>query len=233
MPFKGVPSVFRPRRAQGLIYRSATSNASLLLGALIVVALVACGSKWANGLDNESECLGGVVSQLVETPGRQPHTGRYGGFMTSYHLAQLNLGLFRAPLDGGEMAEFVAALEPINALAEATPGFVWRLKGEDGGSSSFVDVPGHDDPLWAPNLSVWEDLESLKHFIYRSGHAIYLRRRAEWFQKPDRPINVLWWIPAGHLPTLHDAIKRLDDLASNGPSDQGWPLNKPFDPPQS
>ena len=150
-----------------------------------------------------------------------------------YHLAQLNLGLFRAPLDSEELAEFAAALDPINAIAESTPGFIWRLKDEDGGSSSFVEVPGADDPLWAPNMSVWQDLESLKHFMYKSGHASYLRRRTEWFQKPDRPINVLWWIPAGEIPTLADAVRRLDDLIENGPSEQGWSLTKTFDPPAS
>jgi len=151
--------------------------------------------------------------------------------MTTYHLAQLNLGLFKAPLDDAQMAEFAAALDPINALAEATPGFIWRLKDEAGGSSSFVDVPGTDNPLWAPNMSVWRDLDSLKHFMYKSGHASYLRRRTEWFQVPDRPINVLWWIPAGEIPTLDDAVKRLDHLAKHGPTDQGWPLTKPLDPP--
>lgn len=151
--------------------------------------------------------------------------------MSDHQLAQLNLGLFRAPLDDTEMAEFAAALEPINAIAEASPGFVWRLKDDAGASSSFVDVPGRVDPLWAPNMSVWEDLESLKHFMYKSGHSSYLRRRTEWFQKPDTPINVLWWIPAGEIPTLADAVRRLDQLTENGPSEQGWSLTKPFPRP--
>ena len=149
----------------------------------------------------------------------------------THHLAQLNLGLFRARLDADEMAEFAAALEPINALAEASAGFVWRLTGDDGASSSYVEVPGADDPLMAPNLSVWEDLESLRHFMYKSGHAIYLRRRGEWFQKQDGPINVLWWLPAGEIPTLEDAVQRLHDLRDHGPSERGWPLTQPFDPP--
>ncbi len=151
--------------------------------------------------------------------------------MTDWHLAQLNLGLFRAPLDDEEMAEFVAALDPINAIAEASKGFIWRLKDDDGGSSSYVEVPGRAGPLWAPNMSVWEDLDSLKHFMYKSGHASYLRRRTEWFQKPDDPINVLWWVPVGEIPTLEDAVKRLDYLIENGPSDHGWSLGKPFPPP--
>jgi len=147
------------------------------------------------------------------------------------HLAQLNLGLFRAPLDAVEMAEFAAALEPINAIAEATPGFIWRLKDASGGSSSFVDVPGRDDSLWAPNMSVWESLEALKHFMYKSGHASYLRRRSEWFQKSEIPINVLWWIPAGEIPSLEDAVKRLDYLTDNGPSEHGWSFAKLFPRP--
>ena len=148
-----------------------------------------------------------------------------------YHLAQLNLGLFAAPLETDRMAEFRNALDPINTIAESSPGFVWRLKDDDGGSSSYVDVPGTDDPLMAPNLSVWHDLESLKHFMYKSGHASYLRRRNEWFAKQDKPFNVLWWIPAGEIPTLEDAVKRLEYLTEHGPTDHGWPLTKPFDPP--
>jgi Domain of unknown function (DUF3291) len=149
----------------------------------------------------------------------------------NYHLAQLNLGLFIAPLDASEMAEFRLALDPINALAESTPGFVWRLKDESGGSSSYVDVPGSDDPLLAPNMSVWESLEALKHFMYKSGHASYLRRRAEWFQRQDGLINVLWWIPVGEIPTLADAIRRLGHLEAHGPSQVGFGLNEILEPP--
>ncbi len=151
--------------------------------------------------------------------------------MTSYHLAQLNLGLLAAPIDADEMTEFRLALGPINALAEATPGFVWRLKDDDGGSSTYVEVPGMDDPLWAPNMSVWESLDALKHFMHKSGHASYLRRRREWFQQPPGLINVLWWIPAGEIPTLADAVRRLQHLEANGPSEQGWGFATPLDPP--
>lgn len=151
--------------------------------------------------------------------------------MTEYHLAQLNLGLLRAPIDDEEMSEFVSALEPINAIAEASKGFIWRLTGDDGESSTYVEMPDRNDPLWAPNMSVWKDLESLKHFMYKSGHASYLRRRSEWFQKPDVPINVLWWLPAGEIPTLTDAVNRLDYLTEHGPSDRGWPLTTPREKP--
>lgn len=151
--------------------------------------------------------------------------------VSAFHLAQLNLGLFQAPLDAAEMAEFAAALDPINAIAESSPGFVWRLTADDGGSSSFVDVPGADSDLWAPNLSVWTDMDSLKHFMYKSGHASYLRRRREWFQDPGRPINVLWWLPAGEIPTLAEAVARLDHLIEHGSSEQGWSLTQPYPAP--
>jgi hypothetical protein len=151
--------------------------------------------------------------------------------MTDYHLAQLNLGLFVAPLDDERMAEFRTALDPINALAESTPGFVWRLKDEFGESSSYVDVPGSIDPLIAPNMSVWESVEALKHFMYKSGHASYLRRRSEWFQRQDGLINVLWWIAAGEIPTLEDAVRRLRHLEEHGPSQVGFGLNQILEPP--
>ena len=99
---------------------------------------------------------------------------------------------------------------------------MWRLRAADGASSSFVDVPGVDDPLWAPNMSVWETRDALTHFMYKSGHASYLRRRAEWFQRPDGLINVLWWSPAGEIPTLEDAVRRLRHLEQHGPSEHGF-----------
>jgi hypothetical protein len=151
--------------------------------------------------------------------------------MATHHLAQLNLGLFKAPLDSEAMAEFRRALEPINALAEATPGFVWRLRDDDGGSSSNVDVPGTDDPLMAPNMSVWESMDALKHFMFKSGHATYLRRRSEWFQRQDAAFNVLWWIPVGEIPTLDDAVRRLRHYDAHGPSQVGFGFRDDVAPP--
>jgi len=149
-----------------------------------------------------------------------------------WHLAQLNLGVFKLPLDAPEMAPFVDALDRINGLADESPGFVWRLQGDDGEPSSYVEVPGADDPLLASNLSVWTDLESLRAFMYRTDHASYLRRRAEWFEREQTPMIVAWWIPAGTLPTLADAIRRLDHLRAHGPSDEGFPLGRTIpDPP--
>ena len=149
----------------------------------------------------------------------------------TYHLAQLNLGVFNAPLDSTQMDEFRLALDPINAIAEATLGFVWRLQDENGESASYVEVPGADNPLLAPNLSVWRDLESLKHFVYKSGHATYLRRRAEWFERQDEPTAVMWWIPEGEIPALDEAVRRLDHLRDHGPTETGWTMAHPFDRP--
>ena len=149
----------------------------------------------------------------------------------TFHLAQLNIGRLLHPLDAAETAEFVAALDPVNQIAEAAPGFVWRLTGDDGQSSSFVDLPGVDDPLMISNYSVWVDLESLKHFMYKTDHAAYLPRRREWFAKLDEAATVCFWIPQGDTPSLGEAYARLEHLRTHGPSPMGWPLNKPFAQP--
>ena len=149
-----------------------------------------------------------------------------------WHLAQLNLGVFRAPLDAPEMAPFAMALDRINAIADESPGFVWRLKDDDGGPSSNVEVPGADDPLLASNLSVWTDYESLREFMYRTDHAAYLRRRAEWFEREATPMTVGWWIPAGTIPTLAEALERLERLRTDGPSGEAFALTRTIpDPP--
>ena len=150
--------------------------------------------------------------------------------MEHLHVAQLNIGRLHHPLDAEENAEFAAALGPINALAEATPGFVWRLVDDDGRSSSYVRLPGEDDPANVVNMSVWADLDSLKHFMYRSGHAIYLRRQREWFERSEVATSVCWWIPAGEIPDLADAHRRLEHLRLHGPTTEGWPVNSPVPP---
>lgn len=148
-----------------------------------------------------------------------------------YHLAQLNVARLRRPLDAEENAEFVAALEPMNAIAEASPGFVWRLIDDTGQSSSFVDVPAIDDPLVIINLSVWRDLESLRHYVYKSGHSSYLRRRQEWFEPTTQPSTVCWWTPVGTVPDVADAYDRLERLRVDGPSADGWSLTRPVPAP--
>ncbi len=151
--------------------------------------------------------------------------------MKAYHLAQYNVGRVHAPLDHPALAEFIAALEPVNSIAESTPGFVWRLKDADGQSSSYVRVPGIEDPLFIINYSIWEDLDSLKHFIYKSGHGAYLRRRREWFELLRIPTSAAWWIEAGEIPQVDEAHRRLIHLRANGPSEHAWPLNRPWPAP--
>jgi len=149
--------------------------------------------------------------------------------VSGYQLAQLNVARLRHPLDDERTSEFVDALDPINALAEASPGFVWRLTDESGQSSSYVDVS--DDPLFIINLSVWESPEHLRAFVYRTDHRDFLRRKAEWFRPHQRPFAVCWWVPTGHRPDEHEAMTRLDRLERDGPSDDVFPFRPPFPPP--
>ncbi|MFV1991604.1 MAG: DUF3291 domain-containing protein [Acidimicrobiales bacterium] len=147
--------------------------------------------------------------------------------MKDYHLAEFNVARLRKPLDHEESVEFLAALGPVNALAEATPGYIWRLQDEQGQSASFVSVPEIDDPLVIVNYSIWSGLESLKHFVYRSGHASYLKRRKDWFMPQDQPSTVCWWTPAGEIPEVREAYRRLQNLRSEGTSEAGWPISQP------
>lgn len=148
-----------------------------------------------------------------------------------HHLAELNIARLRRPLDANETAEFVAALNPINLIAESTPGFVWRLTDDSGQPSSFVRIPEIDDPLIIVNYSIWDDLESFKHYVYKSGHASYLRRKSDWFEPMTQAVVVCWWTSAGTIADIGDAYGRLQYLRTHGPTEQGWPPNKPIAAP--
>jgi hypothetical protein len=149
---------------------------------------------------------------------------------TTFHLAQVNLGRLRYPLDDERMAEFVEALGPINEAAEASPGFVWRLTDDSGQSSSYVEVS--DDPLLAINLSVWQSPDALRAYVHRSEHVSFLRRRREWFQPFDGVHAACWWVPAGHIPTVDEALERLAELEANGPTERTFDFRGRFpDPP--
>jgi hypothetical protein len=112
-----------------------------------------------------------------------------------WQLAQLNVGRLRAPLDDPSIADFVAALDRVNALAEASPGFVWRLQGAGGNAT---DIRVEEDPLLIVNMSVWDSLEALFDFTYRTGHNRILARRRDWFAERTEAHLVLWWVPEGH-----------------------------------
>jgi len=146
----------------------------------------------------------------------------------AWHLGQLNVARLLHPIDDPATAQFVAALEPINRLAEASPGFVWRLQDESGDATA-IDVFG--DPLLIVNMSVWESIESLRDFTYHTNHRTVLRRRAEWFEGRNDPHLVLWWIEAGQVPTTDDAGARLGLLRANGPTPKAFTFRTRFDPP--
>ena len=134
-------------------------------------------------------------------------------------LAQLNVARLLAPLDTPQLAEFVAALDPINALADGSPGFVWRLQTEDGDATA---VRMFDDDMLIVNMSVWESREALHAFVYDTDHVAVMRRRREWFARMAETYLALWWIPAGTVPTVPDAQERLVHLREHGPSPRAF-----------
>jgi Domain of unknown function (DUF3291) len=148
-----------------------------------------------------------------------------------FHLAQVNIGRIRAPLEDPMMDGFRNQLDVINAFADATPGFVWRLQTEEGNAMAIRPFDG--DERMAINLSVWESLESLQQFVYRSAHAAPLRDRRQWFEPMDGPILALWWIPVGQIPTVAEAIGRLQLLKARGPSPDAFTFRKPFPSPDA
>lgn len=148
--------------------------------------------------------------------------------MAEHHLAQLNVGRLLGPTDSSVVAEFMANLEPINALAEAAPGFVWRLQTDAGNAT---DIKVLDDELFVINLSVWESVEHFHDYTYRSDHRLFLGRRKEWFEPATEATLVMWWIPAGGLPTIDEAMDRLATLRHEGPTAEAFTYKSPFPPP--
>jgi Domain of unknown function (DUF3291) len=144
------------------------------------------------------------------------------------HLAQLNIARLVEPLDSPRLADFVALLPVVNAIADGTPGFVWRLVGDDGDDATQLRPFGSDTIV---NMSVWESVEALREFVYRSGHLEPLRRRREWFHVADQAYAVLWWVPAGHIPTIDEAADRLATLRDKGPGPDAFTLREPYPQP--
>lgn len=144
-----------------------------------------------------------------------------------FHLAQINLAHLRAPLEDPEMVGFVERLAPINALADGSPGFIWRLIEEDGTDATGLRPFGKDLIV---NFSVWRDLDSLWDFTYRTAHLELLRRRREWFHRFASVSVALWWIPAGTVPTLEEAGKRVELLRADGPGPEAFTFRERFDP---
>lgn len=146
-----------------------------------------------------------------------------------HHIAQVNIALPLQPLDAPLLAAFVAALDPVNAIADASPGFVWRLQTDDGNATA---VRAFDDDRLIVNMSVWESLEALRAFVYAdAGHLAVMRRRREWFARAAQSHLALWWIPAGDLPSVTDAEERVEHLRTHGPTPFAFTFRTSFAAP--
>ena len=146
----------------------------------------------------------------------------------NYHLAQINIGRLVAPIDDPRIAEFVAQLELINGVADKAPGFVWRLQSDSGNAT---DIVYNDDPFMIVNMSVWDALEALREYAYKSDHMKVFRDRAKWFEKLDKPHYCLWWIPAGHIPTVAEGRERLEHYQTHGATPYSFWFSQPFPQP--
>lgn len=156
-----------------------------------------------------------------------------GTFLTSdpmngYHLAQINVALARAEMTSEIMSGFVSRLDEINRLADDANGFIWRLIGD---GSEATNIRAFDDPMLLVNMSVWEDLESLKTYAYKSAHVELVRDRDAWFHKIPDAHQALWWVPAGHMPTVHEGKAKLDYIRAHGPSAEAFTFAKSFPHP--
>jgi hypothetical protein len=147
--------------------------------------------------------------------------------MTTHELAQLNIAVMKEPLESPAMADFVANLDRINALAEASPGFVWRYQTAEGDATAMR--PLGDDTLI--NLSVWQNLDSLNAYVYQSAHVEIMRRRREWFERLREAHVVLWWVVKGHRPGADEAIAKLNHLRTHGASEVAFTFRQAYPAP--
>ena len=148
--------------------------------------------------------------------------------MPTYHIAQINIARTLAPLTDPIMAEFVAQLAPINVLADRSPGFVWRLQSEIGDATS---IRAYEDDSIIVNLTVWESVDALHEYVYKSAHHKLLRDRKRWFQKFDGPYYALWWVPVGQLPSTEEGKERLDYLRKHGDTAYAFSFKHVFPKP--
>jgi Domain of unknown function (DUF3291) len=154
---------------------------------------------------------------------------RYGAAIEdAFHIAQLNIALPKAPIESPLLAEFVALLDPVNALADRSPGFVWRLQTEEGDATG---IRAFDDDRLIVNMSVWESIDALTAFVYDGGHLEVMRRRRQWMQHLRQHL-VLWWVAPGHLPTVAEAEDRLEHLRLMGPTPYAFTFKHRFAAPE-
>ena len=145
--------------------------------------------------------------------------------MTAFHIAQLNIARAKADMESEAMSGFVARLDEINSLADEAPGFIWRLQGEEGDANALRVF---QDPQLIVNLTVWESLEALRDFVYKTAHVELIRDREAWFKKLGESHMALWWVPQGTLPTVEEAKERLECVRENGPTAQAFTFGKSF-----
>jgi len=147
-----------------------------------------------------------------------------------YHLAQVNIARMLAPLTDPLMTGFVAELDGINALADNSPGFLWRLQTSEGNAT---DLRPYEDDLILVNLSLWASLADLSAFVYKSRHRQVLQLRQKWFQRFDGPYVALWWVPSGHIPSVQKAKERLAYLSAHGETPHAFSFKKLFPAPEA
>jgi hypothetical protein len=148
--------------------------------------------------------------------------------MSKYQIAELNVAELKAPLDSPMLKDFVDNLDRINALAESSPGFVWRLKGE---GNDATDMRPMGEKIIV-NFSVWEDVETLRNYVYKTVHVEILKRKREWFERMSMP-HVLWWVPAGYIPTVQEAVAKLELLRAKGPSPDAFHFGEIYSAPDA
>jgi len=145
-----------------------------------------------------------------------------------FRIAEFNIARLKDPLDSPSMKEFVDFLAPVNRFAEESPGYVWRLIAPDGQSSTYLP-PAYEDPMVVTNLTVWEDIDSLRNFVYQTVHTYFLRSRKKWFEQISEYQTVLWWIKEGHIPTIEEGKEKLRCLSENGPMPEAFTFQFAFD----
>jgi heme-degrading monooxygenase HmoA len=150
--------------------------------------------------------------------------------MADWHLAQINIGRLVAPLDDPRIAEFISLLAPVNALAERSPGYIWRLQTDSGNAT---EVPYNDDPFVIVNMSVWESIEALREFVYASHHIDVFRKRQQLFERMSQPNYCLWWVPAGHIPTVSEGRERLEHYQKHGATPFSFWFSKLYPAPEA
>lgn len=150
--------------------------------------------------------------------------------MAPWQLAQVNIAKLRAPIDAPELAEFVNELDQLNALADASPGFIWRMQ-DVSGNATRITTPWADDII--ANMSVWESVEALQAYVEHPDHVALVKRRRQWFYPMGGRHVALWWVSSGHQPPLAEAVDRLSLLGTNGPSKQAFTFRSAVPPPKS